>query len=303
MKKTSKLTLWIMIAGIILCCAARVFSIFNTDMNSGFIVRGKEILCNALYYGILILTTVGAMFTARRGEILEYTDLTNWKSNVLGFATLILALGAAYEGILELNSFSPFGFLAIVDFVFAAAFVVIAFIILSRKEINAGIGFSYAFVGIYFTIRGVCIFNQRMVIASIPEYLLDMLGIVCGAVFFVVLSKYLTGNGGTGKAVCFWGTAGAIIGLSPFLGAVAAKIFGAAEISERITFGYNAAEVFFQTHRGDNAYMMTGLYLMNVLFGAFAAVTVAVLMIGKKPKITDKKVDNNINTEEGGSAL
>lgn len=302
MKKTSKLTLWIMIAGIVLCCAARVFTIFSTDMNSGFIVHGKEILCNVLYYGALILATVGAVLTAKRGELLEYTEFANWKSNVIGFATLILALGAAYEGILELNSFSPFFFLAVVDFIFAAAFVIIAFIILSRKEINAGIGFSYAFVGIYFTIRGVCIFNLRMAIASIPEYLLDMLGIICGAIFFVVLSKYLTGNGGTGKAVCFWGTVGAIIGLSPFLGAVAAKIFGAAEISERITFGYSTAEIFFQTHRGDNAYMMTGLYLMNLLFGAFAAVTVAVLMIGKKPKITDGEVDN-INTEEGGSAL
>lgn len=303
MKKTSKLTFWIMIAGIVLCCAARAFTIFNTDMNSGFIVHGKEILCNSLYYGILILTTVGAVLTAKRGEILEYTGFANWKSNILGFATLILALGAAYEGILELNSFSPFVFLAVVDFVFAAAFVVIAFVILSRKEITAGIGFSYAFAGIYFTIRGVCIFNLRMVIASIPEYLLDMLCIICGAVFFVVLSKFLTGNGGTGKAVCFWGTAGAILGLSPFIGSVVAKIFGAAELSERITFGYNAAEVFFQTHGGDNAYMMTGLYLMNVLFGAFAAVTVAVLMIGKRSEITDGEVDNNINAEERGSDL
>lgn len=299
MKKTNKLTLWIMIAGIVLSCAARIFTIFNTDMNSGFIVHGKAILCNALYYGILILTTVGAVITAKRGEILEYTGLISWKSNVIGFATLILALGAAYEGIQELNSLSPFVFLAVVNFVFAVAFVIIAFIILARKEINAGIGFSYSFVGIYFTIRGVCIFNQRMVIASIPEYLLDMLGIICGAIFFVVLSKFLTGNGGSGKAVCLWGTAGAIIGLSPVIGAAAAKIFGAAEISERITFGYDAAELFFQTHAGDNAYMMTGLYLVNVLFGAFAAVVLIVMTSGNKAESVPQ-VDGS---EEGGSTL
>lgn len=303
MKKISKFPFWIMIAGTILCCAARIFTIFNTDMNTGFIVHGKSVLCNVLYYGALILTAVGATLTAKRGEILEYTGFANWKSNVIGFATLVLAMGAAYEGIQELNSLSPFVFLAILDFAFALAFIIIAFIILSRKQINAGIGFSYSFVGVYFTIRGVCVFNMRMAIASIPEYLLDMLCIVCGAVFFVVLSRYLTGNDGSGRAVFFWGTAGAVIGLSPFIGALAAKIVGVSEISERITFGYDTAELFFQTHAGDNAYMMTGLHLINALFGAFAAVTVAVALIGKKPEYTDGEVDNNINIAEGEADL
>ena len=293
MKKQGKMPLLIMICGIVLCCAARTFAIFQTDMNTGFIVHGKSVLCNALYYGILILTTVGVMLTAKRGEILEYTGFANWKSNAVGFATLILAFGATYEGIRELNALSPSVFLAIMDFVFALVFAIIAFIILARKEIGVGIGFSYSFVGIYFTIRGICVFNSRMVIASIPEYLLDMLCIVCGAIFFVILSRYLTGNGGSGKAVCFWGTATAAIGISPTIGAAAAKIFGAAELSERITFGYNTAELFFQTHAGDNAYMMTGLYLVNTLLGVFAAVIVSVLLIGKKAEKDAKEADIN----------
>lgn len=292
MKKQGKMPLLIMICGIVLCCAARAFAIFQTDMNTGFIVHGKSALCNVLYYGILILTTVNVMLTAKRGEILEYTGFENWKSNVIGFATLILALGVAYEGIQELKAVSPSMFLAVADFVFAAAFVILAFVILAMKKINAGIGFSYVFIGAYFTLRGVCIFNSRMAIASIPEYLLDMLCIVCGAVFFVVLSRYLTGNGGSGKAVCFWGTATAAIGISPTIGAAAAKIFGG--LSERITFGYNTAELFFQTHAGDNAYMMTGLYLVNTLLGAFAAVTVAVALNGKKAESVPQEVGDNL---------
>lgn len=293
MKKQGKMPLLIMICGVVLCCAARAFAIFCTDMNTGFIVHEKSVLCNILYYGVAVLCAIGVAITAKREAICEYTGFVNGKSNVIGFATLILALGIAYEGILELNAVSPSLFLAVVDFVFAVAFVILAFVILARKGINAGIGFSYSFAGVYFVIRGVCIFNERMAIASIPEYLLDMLGIVFGAVFFMVLSKYLTGNGGTGKAVCFWGAATAAIGISPAIGAVWAKIFGAAELSERITFGYGTAELFFQTHAGDNAYMMTGLYLVNTLLGAFAAVIVAVALSGKKAENIAEESGNN----------
>ena len=282
-----------MICGIVLCCAARAFAILQTDMNTGFIVHGKSALCNALYYGILILTTVGVMLTAKSDTICEYTGFVNGKSNVIGFAALILAMGIVYEGTLELNTVSPSAFLFVVDFVFAAEFAIVAFVMLARKGINAGIGFSYSFAGVYFVIRGICVFNGRMVITSIPEYLLDMLCIICGAVFFMVLSRYLTGNGGSGKAVCFWGTATAAIGISPAIGAAAMKIFGAAELSERITFGYGTAELFFQTHAGDNAYMMTGLDLVNTLLGAFAAVVTAVLLSGKKTENTAKEADTN----------
>lgn len=282
-----------MLCGIVLCCVARVFAIFCTDMNTGFIVHDKSVLCNVLYYAAVVLCVIGVVLTAKRETICEYTGFVNGKSNVIGFATLILALGIAYEGVLELKSVSPSIFLVVTDFMFAAAFVILAFVILAKKMVSAGIGFSYSFAGVYFVIRGVCIFNDRMAIASIPEYLLDMLGIVLGAVFFMALSRYLTGNGGTGKAVCFWGAATAAIGISPAIGAAAAKIFGAAELSERITFGYSTAELFFQTHAGDNAYMMTGLYLVNTLLGVFAAVITAVMLSQKKAENIVEKPGNN----------
>lgn len=293
MKKQGKIPLLIMICGIVLCCAVRAFMIFCTDMNTGFIVHGKAALCNVLYYGILILTTVGVTLTARREAICEYTGFVNGKSNIIGFATLVPAFGIAYEGVLERKALTPSLFLAVTDFVFAAALVILAFVILAGKGINAGIGFSYSFVGVYLVIRGVCVFNARMAIASVPEYLLDMLCIICGAVFFMALSKYLTGNGGTGRSVCFWGSATAIIGISPAIGAAAMKIFGVTELSERITFGYSTAELFFQMHAGDNAYVMTGLYLVNTLLGAFAAVVTAVLLSGKKAESVPQEVGDN----------
>lgn len=310
MKRQGKIPFLIMIAGIVLCGAARAFAIFSTDMNLGSIKHGNEILCNALYFGVLVLCAAGAVITAKRESICEYTGFTDAKSNIIGFATLILALGVGYEGVLELNALTPSVFFAVLDYIFAVMLVIVAFVTLWKKAITAGIGFAYSFAGVYFVIRGVCVFNQHMVIASIPEYLLDMLCIIVGAVFFVVLARYLTGNGRTGRSVCFWGTATALLGISPVIGAAAAKIFGAAELSERITFGYGNAELFFQTHAGDNAYMMTGLYIVNALVGAFAAVIVAVALTGIKPGNTDveaddinAEADDAINEEKGDSAL
>lgn len=291
MKKNSKFTLIVTAVGFVLCTAVRLYSIVAcTDMTTGFYYHDSELLCNIIYFGLIILTFVGALIAAHFDKQnafgdLKASDITNGKAAVIGFGTLILALCAVYEGMGEAKQLTPSSMLMIVDYVFAGLLAILAFVVLYKKEFKPGLGFCYSAGGLYFTMRGIYCFNNRMVIASVPEYLLEVLCIIGGAVSFIMIARFLSGNGEklTKNALCGWGSATAVLTLSSGLAAILADLLAPAEISDRITPSVYEAEMYRQTHFGIDGYVMVYLPFVDLVMGLFVTAVLIVLLF-TKPK-------------------
>ena len=277
--KTIRITPIVIAAGAVLAAAARVYVIGRTDMTVGTLFHDTSLICNLLYYGIIILTMLGAVISSGLDEkrgVCGGPDATPGIKGVIaiGFGLLITALCCGYDGFVENNSLSPSLFVLITDLGAAVILGVIAFVTLYKKEFSPGLGFVYVLGGAYYVCRGINCFMIRMAITTIPEYLVDCLTVICGAVFFVSFAKLMSGNGGklTVKAFFAFGSAAFVISVSSFLGAAASKVLLSPEISQRIVFTANEAENNFQALHGIDAYLMAFPPLPNLAVGIFAAV-------------------------------
>lgn len=298
MKKRINITPIVLIAGFIICFAVRVYAIVAcTDMKTGFLYHDSEVLCNAVYYGALILTIAGAVaaahFDERKGESgfgrRGMEDITDARAAAVGFALLLMAVCAGYEGISEISAVTPSSFLMLLDIGYAVLFAAIAFVTLGKKEFKPLLGFSYAAGGIYFVFRGVYCFVDRMVIASVPEYLIECLSVIGGAVYFVVFAEFASGNGRrlTKKALCGWGAGTAVLTLSSSLATVFSGFFAPSEIAQRITLSKYRAEYFYQTNGGSESYMLAYTPFVNVAMAVFAVVTMLAVIVGDAPRSED----------------
>lgn len=275
--KKKRITPIVLAAGLILAMAARVFLISRIDMNTGLMDHDLSVLCNILYYGIIVLTAAGtavaSYFDEKRGAGGAEIKISSRSAAVIGVALLLAALCACYDGMFEARALTPAAFLIFADFISAGAFCIIAFVTLYMKEFKPGLGFAYIFAGIYYVCRGIYCFMSRMAIATIPEYLVDCLTVICGGIFFVMFARVFSGNASkrTMRAFYAWGTAACVLSLSSFLGAAVSKLMLSSEISERIVFSANDAERYFQALRGIDAYQMAFPSLPNAALGIFAA--------------------------------
>lgn len=291
MKKNGRITLSVLAAGVILSTLVRIYVIVvHTDMmHTGFLHHGEELLCNGLYYGIVLAAMIAAVFTARAddkrlGVPRTASDISGPRAVVLGFLTLFAGLFAAYEGIAEIHAISPMLFLTISDLIFAIMLMIIAFFTLYKKSFTPGLGYSYSLIGVYCVFRGIHCFRNRMVILTIPEYLIECLSLIGMAVFFVLLGGYLSGNETkrTRKALCFWGTGSASLVLSSALGTLIASVIAPEEIQNRIVYSSYAAESFRQSSMGADAYKMVIVPWTNVFFGLLIVSLLVVMFM--KPK-------------------
>lgn len=276
MSKNGKITLIAAGAGFALCLAARIaVIIFFTDMKSGFLYGGNEILCNILLYAGLLAAGIAAFILTRKEP--SRVNPSEKSCLVIGFATLLAAICAGYEGIAETSALTPSIFLIIADFAWAVYMAVLAFALLYKKSFSPALGFCYSIIGVYCVIRGIYIFMNRMAITTVPEYLAEELGLVLCACFFAMFAKLFSGNGEkrTMPALCLFGTGAGILTLSGSLGIMLSKLFAPAEIAERITASSKTAEVFYQSKQGAFGYMMTFTPYVNIALGLLAAVGVA----------------------------
>ena len=294
MKKNSKITLVVLAAGTILSLAVRIYVIVaHTDMTTGFLYHGEELLCNILYYGIIAAAAVASVFTARIDEkngIGEQTALDIGKAGVtaIGFLTMLAGMYAAYEGITEFKAITPTKFLIAADLLFAVVLIAIAFVTLGKKRFTPGLGYSYSLIGAYCICRGIYCFMSRMAITTVPEYLIECVSLIGMSVFFVMLGRYLSGNETkhTRKFVCFWGVCTVSITLSSALGTLIARFISPEEIRKRIVFTSYEAESFRQASAGSDAYKMTATPWVNLVFGVLIAVSLA-MMFTKSAKTED----------------
>lgn len=289
MKKNGVLTSTAAAIMLIVCLAARVYQIVGcTDMTSGFLYHDNGFFGAWGYYALLVLAgaliVICVLIEERRSEQRPSAcDIVDARAAVIGFGMLLTGVCAAYNGVLELNAFTPLAFAAGVDFVFGAAMVVAAFVTLYKKEFKPGLGFSYCAGAVYFMFRGVFVFLDHMAIVTVPEYLTECLSDILLSLFFMLLAKYLSGNEKKrtrGSVVCV-GTAAGVLTLSEGFAIILAKLTAPAEIAARITDSRYAAEFFKQQQYGIKAYMMTFLPWVNIAAGLFALAAAVVIITAK----------------------
>lgn len=283
MSKNGKTALIAAGAGFVLCLAARLVTIlFFTDMNTGFLTHGSEILCNLLNYGFLAAAAIAAGVLLRK----EPKGVKPSENGCLaiGFLTLLAALCTGYEGITETSALSPSVFLIISDFVGAVYMAALAFVLLYKKEFTPALGFCYSIVGVYCIFRGISVFMNRMVIAAVPEYLAEVLEIVFLALFFAMFARLFSGNEEklTKPMMFISGVGAAILTLSSSLGVIFSKLFAPAEIAERISASANYAEVIYQNNHGRDGYIMTFTPFVNMALGLLAVVAIVVTLKSAK---------------------
>ncbi len=291
MKKNSIFFLLAAIPALILGVVTRFMQILSTDivpdgvsnyMVCGFLSDGASFFGKYSFY-ILIAVIFAAVLALslldkKRGgayfgnDIKGFVDL---KAVLLGFPLLVAGALTMYEGYAQTKSVVPSPFLIFVDFVLGGMMVILAFIILYKKEITPFVGFLLIIPALYYTLRGIGIFLKHMAVTTIPEYLIEGLGIIGSAVFFMQLAKLLTGNETktTRPLVAAVGMTTAVMTISNAAAVIIADIANPEGIGERIVNSSVAAELAEQSFRA------SGRYGYHMAYASWADVLLAVTII------------------------
>ncbi len=284
MTKNGRISAIALIAGIVLCIAARTVGILSfTDMKTGFLFHESTVLYCVIFFGLCVCASVITAVTAPKAANKEISE----KGMVmLGCITVLIAAFAVYDGINGLNSIKPFTAGIVVDFVMAAYIFVVGVMTVRNKEMTPLLGFLYSVIGAYYIFLSVAGISQRMGVLTYQEYLLDALTTTSGGVFLALFGKFYSGNGE--KRTLFfmrlWAAITAVFSLSSSFGTILAKIFGSKEISERITASPNLAQLFFQENAlsAEGNYMMSFAPWVNLLIGVFAVAAIFISYSEKK---------------------
>lgn len=301
MPKKCPVTPIVMVIAVVLCAAARVFAISKTDMMYGSLNHGYEIVCNVLFYGVIVTASViGTVFGSypKKGE--EKAALSNMSGKpavAVGFGMLVAAVCIAYDAVFSAKSPYASVVFMIISYAFAAMFAVVGFVTLYKKSFAPALGFAYSFGGVFYVVKGIFFFRSHMVVAAIPEYVIEGMTCVLGGLFFVMAGRLLSGNVErfTGKMLNVWGMFSAVLTLSAFIGTVVAKPVLDDEISQRIVFTSAEAEQYFQAAHGTGGYWLAFPSLAAVGLGVMAAITVISMNVScgaKKAECCAETVDN-----------
>lgn len=290
MTKNSKFSLFAIIPAFLLCAAARFFQVSDgTDFSTGFLYNENGFLVNFAFNGLLILTLVAVIalciLDKKRGSAYFENDvrgtMVDMRAVAVGFPLLIAGALAAYEGYLQMGALTPSAFLIFVDFLFGALMIVQGFVILYKKEITAALGFSLVIPAVYYTLRGICVFIDRMVIASVPEYLIECLIIIGMGVFFMLLAKLFSGNESkrTRTAVSAVGITVSVMTLSSAVATIAADLLYPHDIGTRIVANANDAELYRQALISQTALMNVSDHGYHMAYTSWVDVAMALLIL------------------------
>lgn len=288
MNKKIRLAVPVLIVSVVVCLIARFLQIAaGTDMTAGYLYSDNNFFTGYGYYALIVLFCAAFIVTMvideKRGiGTAGVETFTDTKAAVIGFSMLLIGLCACYEGLEDMNSLTPSMFTILTDFLFGAAIIAAAFVTLYKKEFSPGLGFSYCVGGVFCAARGIDFFTDKMAIVTIPEHLIEALGIIFAGVFFMLLSKLLSGNEQRLTRVSMFCAGGlsAITNVSSALATAAAYFFAPEEISSRITISPTAAEINYQTHMGIDAYLLSFTPWVNLAMGA-AAIAIIIALSGK----------------------
>lgn len=311
MKNNSMLSFLAAIPAFILCAAVRFIQITGgTDMNTGFLIDENGFLLNFGFYGLLIITFAAvialSVLDRKRGGAFFTNDIggmTDAKAVMAGFPLLLAGALAVYEGYAQTQAMTPSGFVIFANFILGAAMAVLGFVILYKKEIGKGLGFSFVIPAVYYTLRGIAVFLDRMVVASVPEYLIECLSIIGFAVFFMLLAKLLCGNEGrlTRISLAAVGVTVAVMSLSNACAVILADIINPNGIGARIMVSSIDAEIATQAMlaRGRLGYHMAYIPWTDLAVAVGIVLILTALFIRHKPETrpTEEAVEGIVNTE------
>lgn len=292
--KNSKLSLFAAIPAFVLCFIARFLQIAGgTDMRTGFLNNDNGIFINFAFYALVALCfiaiiTLCALDRKRGGAYFSkpHSPLVDSGAVMLGFPLLVAGALAIYDGYLQLSAHTPSPVLMFVGFIFGALMAILAFVILYKKEIGAGLGFCMVLPAIYYAARGICVFIERMAVVTVPEYLIECLSIIGFGVYFMLLAKLLSGNESkrTRTALSTVGITTAVMTLSSAAATVAADIFDPYGVAERIVSNAVDAENASQAllSQGNLGYHMAYTSWADVLMAVGVILTLVALYSAKK---------------------
>ncbi len=300
MTKNSKSSLIAAIPAFIILFAVRLMLIAGgTDFDNGFLEDGNGALVNFSYYGLLILTFVmlvvlGIVDKKKQGSLFtnELSGMVDAKAVMVGFPLLMAGALTIYDGYLQTSSLTPSAYVIFVNCVMGALMVILGFVILYKKEITPFIGFTLVVPAVYYTLRGIGVFLDRMVVTAIPEYLIDALSVIGAAVFFMQLAKLLTGNESktTRVLICATGLTTALMILSSAAAVIAADVFYSDGVGARIVSSRIVAEIEQQKllSQYTHAYFMSYVSWADVVMAVGMILIVVALHIKNHPSQQDE---------------
>lgn len=293
MTKNSKLSLFAAIPAFIVLFIVRLMLIAGgTDFDHGFYYDENGALANFSYYGLLIITFVVLLalnITDKKKGSLYHTNavsqMVDSKAVMLGFPLFVAGALVMYEGYLQTTSLTPSAYLIFVNFVMGAAITIVGFVILFKKEITPAVGFSLIVPALYYTMRGIGVFLERMAVTTIPEYLIDCLSVIGAALFFMQLAKLMTGNESktTRPIVLSAGLTTALMILSNAFAVIAADVLYPEGAGSRIAANFVIAQTEQQKLLSQFTYGYHMAYTSWADVVIAAGIILAVIALGMKP--------------------
>lgn len=309
MKKNSMLSLITAAPAFVLLTVARFVQIAGgTDMETGFLLKDNGFLINFSFYGLMLVTLIAVtllgILTDKKKNSSYYTNdisvMVDGRAVMLGFPLLLAGAMTAYEGYMQTQALTPSGFIVFIDFVFGAIMLILGFIVLYKKEISKLLAFSLVVPALYYTLRGIGVFLDRMAVASIPEYLIECFTIIGAAIFFMQLAKLLTGNETkhTRTLLCTVGLTTATATLANAVAVILADVIDPYSVSERITSTANAAEIAMQRilPTGKFGYHMAYTSWVDVIISVLMVLTLVAMFMRSKPA-AEKTASENEESE------
>ncbi len=278
-------------------------------METGFLLKENGFLINFGFYGLMLLTlaavTLLGLLADKKKNGAYYTNdisvMVDGRAIMLGFPLLMAGAMTVYEGYMQTKALTPSAFLVFVDFVFGALMLILGFIVLYKKEVSKLIAFSLVIPAVFYMLRGIAVFLDRMVVASVPEYLIECFTIIGAAIFFMQLAKLLTGNETkhTRTLLCSVGAVTATATLANAAAVLLADIISPYGVGERIVSTSNAAEIAMQRilPTGKFGYHMAYTSWVDVLISVLMLLTLAALFMKSKPKAEDKPTADPVSED------
>ncbi len=263
-------------------------------MNTGFLFDDNGVIVNYGFYASLVIVFAAVLLLSLLDKKRDGAYFTNdvkgfvdGKAVMLAFPLLIAGALAIYNGYLQTKAVLPSGYLVFVGFVMGALITLLAFVILYKKELKPALAFCLVAPAIYFTLRGIGLFLKHMAITTVPEYLIEGLGIIGFAVFFMQLAKLLTGNATrtTRPLLSAVGITTAVMTLSNAAAVITADILDPFNVSERIVGDAVTAELMEQMKRADGKYGYHMAYAswVDVMMAVCIILTLVALYMKNRP--------------------
>ncbi len=294
MTKNSKLSLIAAIPAFIALFVVRLLLVAKgTDFDTGFLYDENGFLINFSFYGLLIITLavliVFSILDRRKGSSCHTSDFSAFvdaKAVMMGFPLLVAGSIAMYEGYMQTGALTPSGFIIFVDFVLGAAMTILGFIILYKKEFTPLLGFCMIVPALYYTLRGIGVFLDRMAVVTVPEYLIECLFYIGAAIFFMQTAKLMTGNETktTRVMITVTGLTSALMLLSNAFAVIAADLF-VPSVSGSIETNAIAAEIEHQKMLSQYmlGYHMSYSSWVDISIAVCMVLTVVALYLKSKP--------------------